>query len=130
LKRKSYYKTALIPAMVSSYILNIGILFYALVLKGLDEQNFKNEQSIYSLWMKIEVYCFYNLVFISIIVIFFAYFTKFRGYWIKKFKLEDRDDFLDKKTDDFLEIIKHEHMHVVMTAFSLLFTLYMIIDKR
>jgi hypothetical protein len=43
LKRREHYKFALIPSMLSSYIFNIGILFYALVLKGLDENNFLTE---------------------------------------------------------------------------------------
>jgi hypothetical protein len=79
-----HYNISIILEIISSFCLNIGILFYALVLKGLDQENFNSEQSIYSFWMKIEVYSFYYYVFSSILFIFLAFFSKYRGYWIKR----------------------------------------------
>ena len=83
-KKYIHYNIAILLEIVTSYVFNIGILFYALLLRGLDEKSFKEESNIYALWMKIEIYTFYFFVFSSIFFLLLVYFSNYRGYWIKK----------------------------------------------
>jgi hypothetical protein len=74
--------------------------------------------------MKIEVYSFYYFVFSSILFLFLAFFTKYRGYWIKKKQMKSRDIWIHKDTDDFLNYLKFEFQQVVMVAVSASITVY------
>ena len=84
LKKYISYNIAILLELVTSYVFNLGILFYALLLKGLDNKSFEEESNVYALWMKIEIYTFYFYVFSSIVFLLLVYFLNYRGYWIKK----------------------------------------------